>query len=513
MLPSGSWANDPTWWECAVRTLADDDPRELGGYRLLRVLGSGGMGRVYLGRGPRGRFVAVKVIRAELAEDVEFRLRFRREVEVGRRVDGPWTGRVLDADPDAPRPWLVTRFVAGPSLHEAVRAHGPLPEEAVRALGAGLAAALVTVHDAGLVHRDLKPSNVLLTLDGPVVIDFGISRALDATALTTTGVSVGSPAYMSPEQANGHDVGPATDVFSLGSVLGYAASGVGPFGEGNDQAHMFRIIGHEPDLSRVPYSMQLVVEACLHKDPAQRPTPAQIVTALAPDGDPRPLLTSGWLPAPVVEGMARGAVELLEIEAEPEPPADLAPTRVAGMEATRLAPSAPTSSAPAEPAARRRGLWKYPLVLLVGAAVAAGSLFATVGFGGDEKPKRKAAPVVELPVEYARVWQGQRVGGSPGPGDNSAVVTIKVMLNRGALGDRVGRISYLNQYLQVRCEAVVSLKAVDKPRIVLGGGIRPEDQSFCAQSDAILDIVADGTLEFTMTTPTRDTYATTLRPL
>ncbi|MYV99273.1 serine/threonine-protein kinase [Streptomyces sp. SID3343] len=501
-----------------MRTLGDDDPRELGGYRLLRVLGSGGMGRVYLGRGPRGRFVAVKVIRAELAEDAEFRLRFRREVEAGRRVDGRWTGRVLDADPDAPRPWLVTRFVAGPSLHEAVGAHGPLPEEAVRALGAGLAAALVTVHDAGLVHRDLKPSNVLLTLDGPCVIDFGISRALDATALTTTGVSVGSPAYMSPEQANGHDVGPASDVFALGSVLGYAASGIGPFGEGNDQAHMFRIIGHEPDLSRVPYSMQLVVEACLHKDPAQRPTPAQIVTALTPYGDPGTLFTSGWLPAPVVEGMARGAVELLEIEADPEPAADLAPTRVAGMEATRLATSAPTSSdpepsAPAEPAGRRRGLWKYPLVLLVGAAVAAGSLFATVGFGRDEKPKKKALPAAELPVEYARVWQGQRVGGAWSSDPGVRIETIKVALNRGVIGDRVGRISYLNTYFQVRCETVVSLKTVDKPRIVLGAGTRPEDRSFCAQSDATLDIVADGTLEFTMTAPDHETYATTLRPV
>ncbi|GCE01298.1 serine/threonine protein kinase [Embleya hyalina] len=278
----------------------------------------------------------MKVVRPEPADDPAFRVRFRREVEAGRRVAGPWTAAVPDADTEAPRPRPATRFIAGPSLREAVRPAGPLPEEAVRAPGAGPAAALVSVHDAGLVHRDLKPSDVLLTLDGPRVIDFGIARTADATAPTTTGVSVDSPAFMSPEQANGLDVGPAGDVFSLGSVPVHAANGIGPFGEGNDRAHMYRVIGHEPNLSRVPYSMHPVIETCLRKDPAARPTAGRIVTALAPESDPRRLFVPGRLPGPVVESTARRAVEPPEIETEPVAD-DAVPTRVVGAEPTPVA--------------------------------------------------------------------------------------------------------------------------------------------------------------------------------
>ncbi|MFE2871195.1 hypothetical protein [Embleya sp. NPDC059259] len=250
------------------------------------------------------------------------------------------------------------------SLREAVRTHGPLSEEAVRALGAGLAAALVTVHEVRLVHRDLKPSNVLLTLDGPRVIGFGIARAADATALTTTGVFVGSPAFMSPEQADGREAGRRRVLARFGArARGDRRRAV------RRGAHMYRVIGHEPNLSRVPYSMHPVIEACLHKDPEQRPTPEQIVAALAPDGNPRVLFGPGWLPGGVVEVMARRAVDLLEIETEPEPAADLAPTRVAGAEptrvageqGTRLAPES-TPAGPARPSGSRRGWWwKYPL--------------------------------------------------------------------------------------------------------------------------------------------------------
>ncbi|MGW9210082.1 serine/threonine-protein kinase [Embleya sp. NPDC055664] len=497
----------------------------IGGYRLLRHLGSGGMGRVYLGRTGRGSLVAVKVVRPELADDPEFRVRFRREVDAGRRVAGPWTATVLDADAEAARPWLVTRFIAGPSLHEAIRSAGPLPEEAVRALGAGLAAALVSVHDAGLVHRDLKPSNVLLTLDGPRVIDFGIARAADATALTTTGVSVGSPAFMSPEQANGLDVGPAGDVFSLGSVLVHAATGVGPFGEGNDQAHMYRVIGHEPNLSRVPYSMHLVIEACLQKDPAVRPTADQIVTALAPEGDPRRLFVPGWLPGPVVESTARRAVELLEIETEPA--ADDAaptrvvgaePTRVAGAEETRLEPEPTEVAAGAGRGGKRRGMWwKYPLILLLGAALTAGGLYATVGFGKNkdrDKPAAKSGPTgpaapgpAELPIEFAHKWEGLL----PASLDPSLPVKVAVVLSRGRVGDLVGRITYEGTFGRVLCEAPASLKEYSRNRIVLGGGVRPDTSGFCVRNDMLLSIVADGTIEFDQTDLHNRKFVATLR--
>lgn len=213
-----------------MQPLGVDEPTVVGPYRLLGRLGSGGMGRVYLGRSAGGRTVAVKIVHPHFALDEEFRARFRREVEAARRVGGAWTAPVLDADPEAPVPWVATGYAAGPSVAAAVADTGPLPVPSVRVLGAGLAEALGAVHVLGLVHRDVKPSNVLLTLDGPLLIDFGIARATDGTAsLTSTGVSVGSPGYMSPEQILGKAVTGAADVFSLGAVLVYAATGESPF--------------------------------------------------------------------------------------------------------------------------------------------------------------------------------------------------------------------------------------------------------------------------------------------
>src|SRR5215470_7724915 len=206
-----------------LEELRADDPPQIGPYQLLARLGAGGMGQVFLGRSPGGRLVAVKVIRAELAGDPGFRARFAREVASARMVSGVFTAPVVDADPSAPLPWLVTGYVNGLSLAEAVAGHGALPVASVLALAAGLAEGLGAVHAAGVVHRDLKPSNVLLAADGPRVIDFGISRAVDATHLTSAGMVVGSPGFMSPEQAEGNPVGPASDVFSLGAVLVFAA--------------------------------------------------------------------------------------------------------------------------------------------------------------------------------------------------------------------------------------------------------------------------------------------------
>src|SRR5437773_1275053 len=215
-----------------MRELQPGDPQLIGPYRLRGRLGAGGMGRVYLGLSPGGRSVAVKVIRADLAQDAEFRARFRREVAVARTVSGLFTAPVIDADVEGPVPWLATAYVPGPSLADAVTEHGPLPAASVLALARGLAEALSAIHAAGVVHRDLKPANVLLAGDGPRVIDFGISRAVEASALTHIGLVVGSPGFMSPEQAEGREVGSPSDIFSLGAVLAFAATGRGPFGSG-----------------------------------------------------------------------------------------------------------------------------------------------------------------------------------------------------------------------------------------------------------------------------------------
>ncbi|MBB1256990.1 serine/threonine protein kinase, partial [Streptomyces sp. OF3] len=305
-----------------MEPLAAEDPRTIGEYRLLRRLGAGGMGRVYLGRSPGGRTVAVKVVHAQFAADEQFRSRFRREIAAARRVGSDWTAPVLDADPDAATPWVATGYVAGPSLHDAVVAHGPLPEHSTRAAVAGLAEALDAVHRLGLVHRDLKPSNVLLALDGPRLIDFGIARAIDATAsLTGTGVSIGSPGFMSPEQVHGREAAPASDVFSLGAVLVFAATGQGPFPGESSASLLYKVVYDEPELGALDGDLRQLAASCLAKEPSARPPVAEIVRRLAGDGGPAALIGPGWLPAPVVEGVSRRAVQLLELETEPLPPA------------------------------------------------------------------------------------------------------------------------------------------------------------------------------------------------
>ena len=261
--------------------LQPDDPHWVGRYRLLKRLGTGGMGRVYLGQSPGGRLVAVKLIRPELADDPSFRRRFAQEVSAARRVSGIFTAPVVDADPDGPQPWLVTAYVAGPSLSDAVEARGPMPVGSVLTLAAGLAEGLGAVHAAGVVHRDLKPSNVLLASDGPRIIDFGISRAMDSAWLTNVGTAVvGSPGFMSPEQAEGRDVGPATDVFSLGGVLAYAATGQAPFGAGSASALLYRVVYGSAATGHVPARLRPLVERCLAKDPADRPSTEELLAEL-----------------------------------------------------------------------------------------------------------------------------------------------------------------------------------------------------------------------------------------
>ncbi|MGV9522906.1 protein kinase domain-containing protein [Streptomyces griseus] len=271
-----------------MRPLTSEDPRTVGPYRTLVRLGAGGMGVVYLARSAGGTLVAVKVIRAEHAADPGFRARFRREAEAAARITGPWVVPVLGADTEAHEPWLATAFVPGPSLAEVVGAGGALPEATVRALGSRLAAALVAVHEAGLIHRDVKPGNVLLALDGPRLIDFGIARHEGATTLTTSGAVIGTPGYLAPEQASAAPPGPPADVFSLGCVLGYAAAGRPPFGEGGGAGALFRTIHEEPDLTGVPPGLAPLIAACLAKDPAARPTASRVREALEPGGDAAP---------------------------------------------------------------------------------------------------------------------------------------------------------------------------------------------------------------------------------
>ncbi|MFD9411088.1 protein kinase [Streptomyces sp. NPDC059989] len=309
-----------------MQSLEAGEPRTIGPYRLLGRLGAGGMGRVYLGRSAGGRTVAVKIVHPHFASDEEFRARFRREVEAARRVGGEWTAPVLDADPEAPVPWVATGYVAGPSLDRALAAHGPLPEASVRAIGAGLARALVAVHGLGLVHRDVKPSNVMLTLDGPRLIDFGIARATDGTAsLTSTGVSVGSPGYMSPEQILGKGITGAADVFSLGAVLAFAATGRPPFTGDNSATLLYKVVHEPPELGAVPAGeLRELIGACLAKTAADRPTPEAIAAALG-----GALGAPGWLPAPLVEEASRAAVALLDLDADSST-GDPAPEQASG---------------------------------------------------------------------------------------------------------------------------------------------------------------------------------------
>jgi hypothetical protein len=263
-----------------VGVLQPADPRLIGPYQLLGRLGAGGMGRVYLGMSAAGRPVAVKIVHAELAADPEFRARFSSEVAAARKVSGLFTALVVDADVDAPVPWLATAYVAGSSLSEAVRNRGPLTAGSLLSLAAGLAKSLTAIHAAGVVHGDLKPSNVLLALDGPRVIDFGISQAAEVTPLARAGLVVGTPSFMSPEQAAGKDVGPLSDVFSLGAVLAYAATGRKPFGTGQPAAVLERVVHGTADLEDVPAEVRPLIERCLAKDPARRPTAAELLAGV-----------------------------------------------------------------------------------------------------------------------------------------------------------------------------------------------------------------------------------------
>lgn len=352
------------------------DPAELGGYEIRGRLGQGGMGMVYLGATRSGRLLAIKVIHPERTHEHEFRARFRREVSAATRVRNRHTAAVVDFDVDAPRPWLATEYVPGPTLAHAIAELGSLPEAAVRELVTGLAEALDVIHREGLVHRDLKPANVLLGPDGPVLIDMGIVSDSDATSLTTTGMQPRTPQFMSPEQASGEAVTAASDVWSLGAVAHLAATGTPPFGTGSLATLTYRIVHQPPDLDTVPPGLRPLVGACLAKDPAARPTAAAVLASLS--GPPQV--------EPVVAGLA-----------DPGVPDEDTVLRTASPSAAPTAPDGPEPSAdpPAPPGRVRRrvltGLVAAGLVLAGGGGAAALVHFLSP----DNTPGAGATPQAE----------------------------------------------------------------------------------------------------------------------
>ncbi|MFE9766587.1 PQQ-binding-like beta-propeller repeat protein [Streptomyces sp. NPDC005808] len=401
-----------------MQALRETDPRRIGPYEVLGRLGAGGMGEVYLAESRAGLRLAVKVVRAEHAQDRTFRARFRQEVRAAQTVggSGTYTARVVDADPEGERPWMATEFVDGPNLRDAVLDGGPLSEDAVLTFAAALGEALAAIHARGMVHRDLKPSNILLAPDGPRVIDFGIVRALEATAMTRTGAMVGSVGYVSPEQIrNGSEVGPPSDVFALGAVLAYASSGREPFGEGQDSVILLRIVTRDFDLSGVPARVLPLVEACLREEPGDRPTPGEVVGAAGHSAASlRAALRPGWLTsAPAtVAGDERWLPERESGEGESRVEY-IAPETVTGVSASNSSP------APERPS--RRGL----LTAAAGGALVAATGGAgwwvwqrgngTQGAGTSTPPATASAVGVENPAALAWQYDAAGLGGLHGP--------------------------------------------------------------------------------------------------
>jgi serine/threonine protein kinase len=360
------------------------DPEQIGGYTLIGRLGAGAMGQVYLGLSAAGRLVAVKTIKIELAEEPDFRTRFAQEVAAARRVSGAFTAAVVAADPEADVPWLATAYVPAPSLSTLVRTCGPLPVPAVRWLGAGCAEALESIHSAGLVHRDLKPSNVLVSPDGPRVIDFGVARAAERIQLTVTRGAVGTPAYMAPEQARDtRQATVASDVFSLGATMLFAATGHAPYQGETVMDLLVRLATEPPDLAGLPPELADIVQPCLERDPRKRPTSAAVLAHLAPGigiSDAGPGLGSSALPGPALALIA-------EYRRDPKPPAregeDADPGSAAGPGDEATLGSQPALGAPHRapapsrehpPPSRRARTRRRRLILAIWSAGAAAVL-------------------------------------------------------------------------------------------------------------------------------------------
>ncbi|NGN66052.1 serine/threonine protein kinase [Streptomyces sp. A7024] len=476
-----------------MQSLGPQDPQWIGDYRIVGRLGTGGMGHVYLARSEGGRTVAVKLVKPELANEPEFRQRFRQEVEAAQRVGGRWTASVLDANTDAAVPWVATSYVAGPSLSDIVDRHGPLPEDSVRTLAYGMACALLDIHGAGLIHRDLKPSNILVTIDGPRVIDFGIARALDAAAgdgtVTKTGMAVGSPAFMSPEQITGSELTPASDIFCLGSVLAYAGTGTLPFGTPTSSgvhAVMFRIAQNDPDLSGLPEEggLRELIAGCLAKDPADRPAPEDLAAAIGPvnTGAAAP-----WLPAPIIAELGQHAVRLLDFDTPPggapqgpkrtsaqaggAPGAQPAPANRTLIGVRQLEPEEEYAYEPAPPPApgargrrgRALGIAAVAALVLIGAGAAGAAMLGDSSGGGDGDKQTEGS---DVPKEYLGTWVGDvlRDGEQNGsyrrfvisPGKKGEVVANSITMGKTAECKSDGKLVAANGELALDTKVVGS---------------------------------------------------------
>jgi hypothetical protein len=426
-----------------VQPLTTADPRSVDRYRLLGRLGAGGMGRVFLALAPGGGLVAVKLVHQQFADDDRFRRRFRTEVDAACSVDGAWTAAVVDAGPGAPVPWLATAYVPGPTLDSAVRRFGPLSEDVVLGLAAGLTAALREIHRAGLIHRDLKPGNVLLAADGPRVIDFGITRAVeDARGVTATGFVIGSPGFTAPEHVQGREPTTAADVFSLGATLFFAATGREPFREASTAATLFRVVHGEADLQLLPSRLRALIGACLAKEPRQRPTAERLLDMIGVQP-----ARGAWLPQPLRDLIHRQGADAAALRA-----------------AAHAAPPRPTLVAPVpspRPRPPRRGLWTGVAVglALVTGTVGVALSGATGGLGrttaaattsttttttttpppvADERPvSRPSLEQMTVPMALIGTWSGTVV-----PKDSDGTPqAVRVTLVDGAHGERVGRLT------------------------------------------------------------------------
>jgi outer membrane protein assembly factor BamB len=461
--------------------LTSADPQAIGEFRLRARLGAGGMGQVFLATSPGGRMVAVKVIHPELARDSDFIRRFRAEADAARRVSGMYTAPVVAAGVDDRPPWLATAFVPGPSLEAVVSKYGPLPVPALWRLAAGLADALRAIHSAGLVHRDLKPANVLLAADGPRVIDFGISRAVTESRLTATGAVIGTPSFMSPEQVEGNATGSPSDVFSLGSVLAFAATGASPFsvGPGGSSASvMYRVVHGSPELGTVPAEVRELVSACLAKEPAWRPDLGQVAARCAAAAEYSGLSPIAFWPADVARVIAAQqaamAAEVEALSAAPTPGtgawAASGPRAVAGSPEGRTSEFGPRSpagvTAPSRQGALHRGGTHRPsrpaqggvsrrgLLIGAGAAVAvAGGVGAwVIGWpssagaprDGGHEPTKPGQPL----GAGARGTETGTSGGATGPGSMAWAFTTgnQVLANPG-VGNGVAYVGSKDNYV------------------------------------------------------------------
>ncbi|WP_194818141.1 serine/threonine-protein kinase [Nocardia sp. XZ_19_385] len=538
-----------------MQPLGVNDPRRIGDYRILGVLGAGGMGKVYLGRNAGGRTVAVKVIRPDLVGNGEFRARFEREVIAAKRVGGRFTAPVLDADVNANPPWLATGYVAGLPLDDAIQRFGTFNEDTLRVLARGLAEALVAVHTAGVVHRDLKPSNVLLAVDGPKVIDFGIARAVEDTALTTTGKVIGSPGFMCPEQVTGEQVVPASDVFALGGVLTFAASGQGPFGSGDTVQMLWRVVYEEPRLEGVPERLRPLIAACLAKDPATRPTPQQIVDELAQVGVPA---GGGWLPGPVLHEVSTRAVQLLDLDSghsDPVPdytppaqwsaqhtpphgqawpataPNQYAPQGYTGRtDPTQLSQPHPNHWQPEPHKPKRRGALIAGLLVAVLVAVVAfvvgnqlrddnSGASGTTSTSTDapstttkrtttttSAPSTTAAAGESVPEAFVGQWKGTAQDGLVG-------FDIELNIKDGKIGEEVATSANTGKLFGTRCARTETLTAASETELTFRARLAPGSAGDCVDEGktSTVRLLPDGSVSYSTPGLLGGTIAGTLR--